>query len=387
MLRVESFLKSSSNTQANGYRRPVQLLLFAVLPLEVLNVNAVPANEIAAIGIVLAAFCRVPLRQCVAKWWMPALTIFCFWCLVSSILGPADLNIRRLLHIVLWSLLVAVIASGRVHYASMVSGLGLGLLLGSISGLLKIGGRGGYDGRLTGLFGDPNVAGLVLVVYGLVAMSIAWSRWRLAVITVSAAALVLTLSRTSLLALGVGVLWFIFAKRLPWFISLGLFAILIPLVFDLTEQLRNWGPFAERAGSDLLRERIIESEIWVIAQQPIIGNGAGAAKIDVDGMRFLFHNSYLALQAEFGVVAVVLYAVIAFIVVVMMVTLPREQRNIPLEMAFIGVAVCALNLGEVLLHLPAAIVLGASIRWAVNARNERQFHGAVGIALKGGRKP
>lgn len=372
-MRVGSVLKSSPNTKIEGAPRIFQILLFAVLPLEVLGVNGIPANEIAAVGIILAAFCRVPLPQTVTKWWIPALTIFCLWCLVSTVLAPAELNGRRLMHLVVWALLVMVIASGRVHYASMISGLALGLLIGSISGFLKVGSRGGYDGRLTGLFGDPNVAGLVLVVYGLMVMSLASSRWHLAVVMVSAVALVLTLSRTSMLALSIGLAWMVVATRIRWAFSLGLFAILIPLIFNLGEQLKNWGPFEEREGSDLLRERIIDSEMAVIAQSPFLGNGAGTAKVSVDGMPFFFHNSYLAMQAEFGMVAVVIYIIVAFAILMMMVQLPRRKRNIPLEMALIALGVCALNLGEVLLHLPAAVALGVAIRWAVIVRSERQF--------------
>lgn len=383
-MRLESVLKVYSSTKTEAPRSLVQLLLFAVLPLEVLGVKGIPANEIAAAGIVLAAFFRAPLPRTTVKWWIPALTIFGFWCLISSIFALEEVNSRRLVHLVIWSLLVLVIASGRVSYMSMISGLTLGLLLGSVSGMLKVGSHGGYDGRLTGLFGDPNVAGLVLVVYGLVALSFVRSRWHLSVIIVSAVALILTLSRTSLLALAIGVAWFVVATRIQWFLSLGFFAILIPIIFNMAEQLKNWGPFAEREGSDLLRERIVDSEMTIIAQEPIIGNGAGTAKVIVDGMQFFFHNSYLSMQAEFGIIAVTIYIVIAFGVFMMIVRLPRHQRNFPLEMALIGLGVCALNLGEVLLHLPAAVVLGASIRWAITARDEGRFHKVDGVSLKGG---
>jgi O-antigen ligase len=386
-------LKKIPDTNTQVRLRPVEVLLFAILPLEVLGVRGVPANEIAATAIVIAALFRAPILGRTAKWWIPALTLFWSWCLLSSLLTPADLNTRRLLHLGVWVLLTMVIASGRVNFASMVSGLGLGLLVGSISGALRIGGGSGYEGRLTGLFGDPNVAGVVLVVYGLLfasllpggrPFSLARNRWQVAVIGVSAVALVLTLSRTSLLALGIGLVWLVLAARVHWLVTLGLFSFLVPVVFNWTETLKNWGPFAERGGSDALRDRILESELAMVAQQPILGNGAGTAKVKLEAGNFFFHNSYIALQSEFGMVGLAIYVVIASVILWMLVRLPRQQRNLPLEMGLIGLGVCALNLGEVLLHLPAAVLFGAAIRWAAVARTVSAVGEPVRVPVRKG---
>ncbi len=84
--------------------------------------------------------------------------------------------------------------------------------------------------------------------------------------------------------------------------------------------------------------------------------------------RFFFHNSYLALQNEGGRLAVALLVGAGIVALLGLMRLPAGSRNFWYEGALIALAVCAVNLGEVLLELPAALALGVAVFHARLAR-------------------
>ena len=84
---------------------------------------------------------------------------------------------RRLLHVLLYVVLATLLASGRIHVASAVRGLAVGLCT-SIAMSLAGFGPDNYVGRLTGYLGDPNAGGYVVAVLGLAALGLG-SRGRL----------------------------------------------------------------------------------------------------------------------------------------------------------------------------------------------------------------
>ena len=113
----------------------------------------------------------------------------------------------------------------------------------------------------------------------------------------------------------------------------------------------------------------------MIAQAPWYGNGPGTSKVEVQGETFFFHNSYLALQNEGGRLAVALLVGAGIVALVGLMRLPAGSRNFWYEGALIALAVCAVNLGEVLLELPPALALGmaasTTLAWPQPSRGPR----------------
>ncbi len=109
--------------------------------------------------------------------------------LLSVVLDHPPLSgaAKRVFHIGTYALLIGAIATGRIRSENLVRGIRIGLALGFVSGLAGLAGVGYFDkysGRLTGVFADPNVASLVAVGLGMVAMNFARTsreRWSLAV--------------------------------------------------------------------------------------------------------------------------------------------------------------------------------------------------------------
>jgi hypothetical protein len=347
--------------------RTLDFLLFLLLPIASLQVAGYPVSELAMLSAVgLAATRRPQLR---VPGWLPAiLGIFLLWLVITSLLN--DLTpYRRLLHLVLFCTLVLFVAQGRFAMRALSSGLAVGLLAAAGAGFLGLG-NAGYEGRLTGLLGDPNVAGYYLVSLGAVAAAhIATSKRRLVFLAVVVLLVGLTFSRTSILALGLAGVWIIVGRRLSPLVNVSLTALLLYVVSRSIEYLRLVGPFAERAGSDALRDRIVDLEKVQIGQAPWLGNGPGTSQVLVDGQPFFFHNSYLALQNEGGWVAVGLFLALGLTVLLTLAGLPQARRNVWLEGAVVAVATCAGNLGEVLLELPAAVVLGAALCHMLRSRD------------------
>jgi hypothetical protein len=106
---------------------------------------------------------------------------------------------------------------------------------------------------------------------------------------------------------------------------------------------------------------------------PWTGNGPGTSMVDVFGHSFYFHNSYIALQNEGGRIAQALLLLAGVAALVGLVRLGDELRNVWYEAALIAAAVCAINLGEVLLELPTALALGMA---AFHARTAATVAGA-----------
>ncbi|MBK8731416.1 MAG: hypothetical protein IPL93_00655, partial [Actinomycetales bacterium] len=161
-------------TQWSGQIVIIDLLCMMVLPLERLEVpgTGFVVNDVAvAFLAVLAAF-RAPKIKGQHLTWVPILLATAVGILVMSYLlngtVPYILGLdgrRRIAHLALMSILVISLGTGRIHPRSAVAGLSTGVLLATVLAFFKIGGDA-YPGRLSGYFGDPNVAGLILAVLG-----------------------------------------------------------------------------------------------------------------------------------------------------------------------------------------------------------------------------
>lgn len=350
--------------RADSEVRIVEFLLFALVPLRSLAVAGLPLNELAALTVIVLAALRPAtgqrrLSQPVA--WLCIGTLGLL--LLSGVANDVDWT-RRVGHAAIWCGLVWVCATGRVSLRSAALGLAAGLL--SVIGLYQIGiGGDAYPGRLTGFLGDPNAGAFFIVSLGALAVGFADERRRvrLLIAVPLIAGLVLTYSRTGLLALAFALAWWVLGRRLGRVGGLAAVGLLVWVVDNIPDDLVVFGPFSNRSGSDALRERIIAQEQTLLAQAPWFGNGPGTAKVTLAENEFFFHNSYLAVRQEGGWLLLIL--VLALVAVAFMALGPRARagdvRAVAGQAALIATLAMGVTLGEVLLELPTAIAIGFAL--------------------------
>jgi hypothetical protein len=272
-----------------------------------------------------------------------------------------------MLHFVLFVALAVVAAQGRFHTRSMAKGLAVGLLVSAAAYYQGYGTD--YEGRLAGLMGDPNAAGYLLATLGALALAgLPGSRMRVPLGLLFGAAVFLTFSRTSLLAVGLIIVWVIIGRKLAPSLGALLLATMIWAVTHIPVELQLVGPFADRSGSDSLRQRIAALEEVQVSDAPWYGNGPGTSYVDLDSGRFFFHSSYLSALNEGGRLALVLIVAVGAFALMALLRLPTGLRNPWYEAGIIAVAVCAVNLGEVLLELPSALALGMAATYVQSMR-------------------
>lgn len=340
-------------------------LMIPVRGLEALGVNlgGWPINSAAflIIGLVgLTASSRWKIRQPLVISVGIALPV---WLVLSTWLLQGDDAVRRPGSIIALMLGGMAIATGRIHLRSLIRGLTVGLILAAIASAVLALSRGE---RLGGLLGDANQAGFVIVTVGLLALQ--GSRrlaYRIPLFLALSAALILTLSRTSMFALLIGVLWALFGNRLPrWLGAIGL-ALAVPVYQWLGNAMDAGGWFSDREGSDELRVRLAIVEQQLVDEAGWLGKGLGTAIADMDGITLFFHNSYRAMQIEGGIVALVL--LIAFLVGLYLMggQLAPKERPGWAEGAVIAACICSFNIGFSITHPVFAAAVGCLI--AMNA--------------------
>ena len=372
-------LEDASVRRDRNDGRIIDFFLFATLPMAQFQARGLPAAELAVgLAVCLALLRRPRVRS------TPWLT-----CTLLALLGlmflSAQLNEgidagRRLLHLGLYVALALTAAQGRFHTRSMAKGFAAGLLVSAAAYFVGYGDT--YEGRLAGLMADPNAAGYMLTTLGCLALAgLPGSRFRVPLGLLLLVAVVLTFSRTSLLAVALIVVWVIIGRLLA--VSLGalLLTAMIWAVTNIPVSLQTLGPFSDRTGSDALRRRIVRLEELQISEAPWYGHGPGTSWVDVQGDLFFFHNSYLAILNEGGRLAQVLIVLAGALALVSLLRLRPELRNPWYEAALIAVAVCAANLGEVFLELPAALALGMAAYYARSIREAPPDVGATPSTL------
>lgn len=355
--------------KANAEIRLVEFVLFAIIPLRSLSVSGLPVNELAALAIVALAALRSVTGQRrlhgrVA--WLCAAVVGLL--LFSGLSNDVDWT-RRVGHAVIWCGLVWVCATGRVSLRSAALGLATGLL--AVIGLFQIGvGGDTYAGRLTGFLADPNAAAFFIVSLGALAVGFADERGkvRLLIAAPLIAGLVLTYSRTGLLALAFALVWWLVGRRLGALGGAAVVGGLVWVVGNIPDDLVTFGPFSDRSGSDALRDRIVAREHDLLAQAPWFGNGPGTAKVTLGDDQFFFHNSYLAVRQEGGWPLLVL--VLGLMAVAFLALSSRSRtgdlRAVAAQAALISTLAMAVTLGEVLLELPTAIAIGFALGHAAS---------------------
>ncbi|GAB3018475.1 hypothetical protein GCM10011376_00510 [Nocardioides flavus (ex Wang et al. 2016)] len=344
--------------------RASDFLLMAVLPVRALEVAGIPVNELAMAALVVLCTMR-PARGGARLHPAVVLAIAALLALLtfSGVANDVDWT-RRVGHVAILAGLVWALGTGRVSLRSAAAGLGAGLV--AVIGLAVVGiGGDTYPGRLTGFLGDPNAGAYFIVVLGTLAVLFADDRWkvRLAVALPLLAGLVLTFSRTGLLAGALAIAWVLAGRRLGALGGAALVAALVWLVDHIPDDLVLFGPFSNRSGSDDLRERIIAQEHVELAAAPWHGNGPGTARVVVRGLEFFFHNSYLAVRQEGGWIALLLVLALVALAFVQLAARSRagDLAAAGAQAALIGSLVMAITLGEVLLDTPVAIAVGFAL--------------------------
>jgi hypothetical protein len=284
--------------------------------------------------------------------------------------GGFDLDVlKRLGHLVLFCVAYLAIAAGMIPRRVMQRGLLIGISLASASGVIAlIAGdtSQGYSGRLTGqMLGDPNRAAVLILVLGASSIEIVPAGWRRNItVVLLAVPFVLTQSRGALLALAVCIVWWLLGRRLRLVAGIAALGGTTAALSLLPSTIQTFSLFRTRSGSDVLRGTILEQSLEMARANFWLGGGPGATRVDVyNRFSFFFHNSFLAVISEGGIVSAA--AVVTLIVLTFgrMIMLPAGLRNPWFEMSLLAILVSALHLGEVLLDLPSAVAIGFCLSW------------------------
>jgi hypothetical protein len=343
---------------ASGGLQIVVVLLAACLPLRP-TISGFPLSTMAAaLLVVLAAFHRPTVTGRV-----PRVAALAFVGLVLWMVGASTvfhgIEVRRAGNLLVLLALVWVLGQGRIHSPSFVAGLALGWA-GGIAHAVLTRDESTYDGRITGYLGDPNGAGFVIVTLGCVLIAYARSSgrrtWPLWLFT--GAAVALTFSRTSLFAFLAATLWALAAPRLGRWSSLAALVVAWPVYWWLVDAVRETGFFAERAGSDHLRDRLIVVEGLMVDEAGWRGLGLGSAHAVVNDASLWFHNSFRALWVEGGAVAFGLLVVGLVALFWSIHQVPRERRNAWYEAAILAALICSINIGFSLTSVTMAVAVG-----------------------------
>ncbi|KQV77757.1 hypothetical protein ASC64_02725 [Nocardioides sp. Root122] len=349
--------------------RITDFALMAVLPFRSLEVAGFPVNEFAMAALV--GLCLLRPARGGAK--VPEVVILLAAALMALLVYSGMANhidwTRRVGHVAIMCGIIWAGATGRLSLRSVGAGLAAGLTAVVGLGLVGVGGDAGYTGRLTGFLADPNAGAYFLAVLGALGIFFAHERWkvRLAIAVPVLGGLMLTFSRTGLLAAAFAVLWIVLGRRLGAVGGAAVVAGLVWLTGNIPDDLVLYGPFSNRSGSDALRERIIAQEHVQLADAPWFGHGPGTARVRIGELEFFFHNSYLATRQEGGWPALVL---VLALVAYSFLRLSRRARSGDLaaagaQAALIGVAVMAVTLGEVLLDTPMAVAVAMALGHAL----------------------
>ncbi|MBK5237604.1 MAG: O-antigen ligase family protein [Actinomycetales bacterium] len=321
-----------------------------------------PLGDLAAVLLVVIALLR-PTKESrpIPAWYVVFFALLMLFLIMSSTANEVDWA-KRCIKIVTLAALAALIASGRVDLISGLRGLSLALLINIPLFFLGLT-PDFYGGALTGYIGDKNIAGFYYTVVPILLLAFtdrAWQRW--AIISLSFGAVTLTGSRSSIAAYGFALLWLLFSRRLNTLGKIVLGAILFFVYQFINDNFAQIGEFTSRVGSDLLRLRIDEASQAKVDMAPWYGLGLGQSQVQLQGSTWFFHNSYLALIVEGGLVVAIaivgLYAVVG-----LQLFQPKIQsfHARVIEAATVAVFLCALRLGEVFFTLPGFLVIGMGL--------------------------
>ncbi|WP_114853266.1 ABC transporter permease [Brachybacterium sp. YJGR34] len=353
-----------------GALRLPEFVLFALLIMEGSWFSLpLPLNQVAMMGIIALAVTRRPqVRPVGMELLVPALAIGLFYLgMISMFTDTSEFAsdwTRRLIRLALTSLLILVLASGRIDWRSGLAGLGTAMIGNAVAFYAGLA-PDTYGGALSGFFEDKNVAGLTYSVIGVLMIGAVDRRWLKVALVITFAALVwLTGSRTSITAFAAGVLWLVAAPRLA---VLGRIVLGLLIYFGvglLAEDYARIGTFSDREGSDLLRHRIDAASQLKVEEAGFFGTGLGEAYVvfeDQPGRIWYFHNSFWTALVEGGWPWLLLVLGITVIVALRPLTRTLGSREIAAQAAAVALLICAWRLGEVLFTIQWALVIAFAL--------------------------
>lgn len=273
---------------------------------------------------------------------------------------PVEYAVRRAVRMAVVVLLALQIAQKKIDIRSLLFGVAFGLLVNFIGFYAGVA-PDNYAGTLTGWLNDKNQAGLYYAMFGFLFVAMVQkTKHRVVAIAITSGMLWLTGSRTSLAAYAFAILWLYFSHRLNLFGKAVLAYLFYLGVNYLEDNFARAGAFADRLGSDLLRQRIDEEMYRMIDVVPWYGGGLGTAQVPLKDRYFYFHNSYMTLVQEAG------WAYMVVVVGLMVVATffwkqARTQRIVIAEAAMVIILIASQRLGEVILTVPWAIVVGLAL--------------------------
>ncbi len=273
---------------------------------------------------------------------------------------PVEYAVRRAVRMAVVVLLALQIAQKKIDIRSLLFGVAFGLLFNFIGFYARVA-PDNYGGTLTGWLNDKNQSGLYYALFGFLFVAMARKKsHRIAAIVVTSGMLWLTGSRTSLAAYAFAILWLYFSYRLNLFGKAVLAYLFYLGVNYLEDNFARAGTFANRLGSDLLRQRIDEEMYRMIDAVPWYGGGLGTAQVPLQNRYFYFHNSYMTLVQEAG------WAYMVVIVGLTIITTffwkqARTHRIVIAEAGMVIILIASQRLGEVILTVPWAVVIGLAL--------------------------
>ena len=351
----------------------LDMVAMLVLPLERLEVPGLPfvLNDLAVAGLAVLASVRAPRVRGTRGAWIVWIFAAILVLLTASMYlnGPGatyTLGLdgrRRILHLALLFLLVLALATGRIHARSAAVGITAGVTTATLLAFVKIGGDA-YPGRLTGFFGDPNVAGLILTVLGPLIIGSQQRRRRQVLLgSIFVVAIVMTQSRTALFSAAVALGWRLIGRRTARSLGMIVPVVAVWAIATFGSEYKQSGSFADRAGSDWLRDQLLVLENAHIAAAPWYGTGPNTAFVSFGENIFLYHSSYLAARAEGGWPLLVLVLAAYAGVFWSLMSLPTQRRNVWMESSATAVLGMALYLGDVFLSTTGMVFLGLALHY------------------------
>ena len=358
------------------FPRQALLVALAAVPLADVELGGMPVGEILVAGAALGLVVRFLAGDSSLEhkhppaWLVVGFGLMLYLLFASSVYNGALEGdaFRRFGHLAVGGVLAWLLAARVVEPGQAAKALLVGLLASGLFGLagatvgVRLIAMDDYGSRLTGWFGDPNVAGFYLVTLGVAALAFLSSmRARVSIGAVLLVLVYATLSRTSLLAVVVVVAWVVASHRgYNWLPIVVLLACGL-LALNVAGNLKESGPFRDRGESDWFRQDVNRKTEDRAKASPLLGEGAAPERIAVQGGRIFPHDSYLAAVVEGGIFW--LLAWLALLGGTLWKLMRAKRRNLLLEGALVAVFVIALNLGEVFFELPTMILVGLALAY------------------------
>ena len=279
---------------------------------------------------------------------------------------------RRLLRLVTATILIWVIADGRLHVRSIVLGYSVAIIFNAIAYFAGFAPVTGYYGYLTGWLGDKNFSGLVYCLFGLMILSFARNK-----IEVILAIVVFS-----------GLLWAFVAHRLKSAGRIVLGVALYWMIDILTSDYAQSGVFADRTGTDALRSLIDQATEVKVHDTGFFGRGLGEAYVyltHTGSKTWFFHNSYWSALVEGGWLWMIL---VVAVTVLYIVNVFSGKKTLPAKFyvvqgAGVAIMICASRLGEVFYTWPWAVACGLALRVLVLEREQRLGIGHDEASIEG----